>query len=65
MEKLITKKKEQEAVLMARDLINTDTCNMSDLEFGMTILKVLAGLENGMENIRETLPGKINPFLEK
>ena len=32
---------------------------MSDLEFRMTILKVLAGLEKGMEDIRETLSGEI------
>lgn len=32
---------------------------MSDLEFRMTILKVLAGLEKGMEDIRETLSGDI------
>lgn len=50
-----TQKKEQEAVPKARDLINTDIGNMSDLEFRMTILKVLAGLEKGMEDIRETL----------
>ena len=37
--------KEQEAVLKARDLINTDIGNMTDLEFRMTILKVLAGLK--------------------
>ena len=52
-------KKEQEAVPKARDLINRDIGNMSDLEFRMTILKVLAGLEKGMEDIRETLSGDI------
>ena len=36
-----------------------DIGNMSDLEFRMTILKVLAGLEKGMEDIRETLSGEI------
>ena len=44
---------------MARDLINTDIGNMSDLEFRMMILKVLAGLEKGMEDIREILSGEI------
>ena len=51
--------KEQEAVLKARDLINTDIGNMTELEFRMTILKVLAGLKKGMEYIRETLSGEI------
>ena len=51
-EKLTTEKKE--AVLKAGDLINTDIGNMSDLELRMMILKVLAGLEKDMEDIRET-----------
>ena len=58
MEKITTHTK-KEAVLKAWDLINTDIGNMSDLEFRMTILKVLAGLEKGMEGIRETLSGEI------
>ena len=58
--------KKQEAVPKARDLINTDIGNMSDLEFRMTILKVLTGLKKGMEDIRKTLSGEIKkPFLEK
>ena len=52
-------KKEQEAVPKARDLINTDIDNMSDLEFRMTILKGLAGLQKGVENNRETPSGEI------
>ena len=32
---------------------------MSELEFRMTFLKVLAGLKKGMEDIRETLSGEI------
>ena len=52
-------KKEQEAVPKAGDLINTDIGNMKDLQFRMTILKLLAGLEKGIEDIRETLSGKI------
>ena len=51
--------KKQEAVPKARDLINTDIGNMSDLEFRMMILKVLAGLKKGMKDIRETLSGEI------
>ena len=53
---------------MAKDLINTDIGNISKLEFRMMILKVLAGLEKGMEDIRETLSGEIKDlsgFLEK
>ena len=52
-------KKEQEAVPKARDLINTDIGNMSDIEFRMMILKVLARLEKGMEDIKATLSGDI------
>ena len=33
--------------------------NMSDLEFRMMILKVLAGLKKGMKDIREMLSGEI------
>jgi len=51
-------KKEQEAVLTARDLINTDASKMSELEFRMTIMKILAWLEKSMEDTKE-------PFLEK
>lgn len=54
-----TQKKEQKAVPKARDLINTDIGNMSDREFRMTIIKDLARLEKGMEDIRETLSGDI------
>jgi len=60
-------KKEQEAVPTARDLINTDISKMSELEFRMMILKILAekkikilaGLEKSMEVIRETISGEI------
>ena len=51
--------KEQEAVPTARDLINTDINKMSELEFRMMILKILAGLVKSMEDIRETLSGEI------
>ena len=57
--------KKEEAVPKAGDLINMDVGNMTDLAFRMTILKVLAGLEKGIEDIRETLSGEIKPFLEK
>ena len=39
------KKKEQEAVLTARDLIHMDISKMSELEFKIMIIKILAGLE--------------------
>ena len=52
-------KKEQEAVPKARDLINMDIGNISDLEFRMTILNVLARFKKGMEDIREMLSGEI------
>jgi len=51
--------KQQEAVPTARDLINTDISNMSDLEFRIMILNILAGLEKSMEDIKETLSGEI------
>jgi len=43
MEKLT--QREQEAVLTARDLISMDLSKMSELEFSVTIIKILAGLE--------------------
>ncbi len=52
------KKKEQEAVPIARDPINTDISTMSELEFRMMIIKILAGLEKNMEVIREMLSEK-------
>ena len=44
--------KEQEAVPMARDLINTDISKMPELEFRMTIIKVLAGLKKNKKHER-------------
>ena len=52
-------KKEQEAVLTARDLINMDISKMSELEFRTMIIKILAGLEKSIENTRESLPGEL------
>ena len=37
-------KREQEAVLTAREIINMDISKMSELEFGVTIIKILDGL---------------------
>ena len=52
-------KREQEAVLTSRDLISIDTSNMSELEFRITIIKILAGLEQSIEVTRKSLSGKI------
>ena len=52
-------KKEQETVSKAGDVINMDIGNMTYLEFRVMILKVLARLEKGIEDIRETLSGEI------
>ena len=41
---------------MARDLMETDTSNMSDTEFKATIIKILVKLQESMEDIRETYP---------
>ena len=58
-QKRTNKQTKQEAVMMARDLTNTVLGNTSNLEFRMMILKVLAGLKKGMEDIRKTLPGEV------
>ena len=38
---------------MAKDLINTDISKMSELELKTTIVKIVAGLEKSIEDIRE------------
>ena len=48
--KEFTQKKEQEETI-ARDLINTDTSKMSEPELGITIIKVVAGVENRLESL--------------
>jgi len=53
-----SQKKEQEKVI-ARDLIKTNISNMSDEDFKATIIRILAGLEKSMEDIRETLTTEI------
>ena len=52
-------KREQEAVLTARDLISMDISKMSELEFRITIIKILAGLKKSIEDSRESLSGEI------
>ena len=53
-----SQKKEQEKV-RAKDLSETDISNMPDGEFKATIIRILAGLEKSMKNIRETLTAEI------
>ena len=48
-------KREQEAGLTARDLISKDISKMSELEFRITTLKILAGLEKSIEDTRESI----------
>ena len=39
---------------MARDLINMDVSNSSEIEFKTTIIKILAGLEKSIEDTRKS-----------
>ena len=50
---------EQEAVLTARDLISMDISKMSELEFRITITRILVGLEKSIEDTGESLSGEI------
>ena len=43
-------KKEQEKTT-ARDLTNTDTSKMSEPEFRIMIIRILAGVENRLESL--------------
>ena len=49
--------KEQEVVLIAQNLINTDKSKMSILEFKTMIIRILAG--KNMEDTRESLTVEI------
>ena len=51
-------KREQEAVLTARDLISMDISEMSELEFRIMIIKILAGIEKTIEDTKESLSGE-------
>ena len=44
---------------MVRDLIEIDISNMPNGEFKAIIIKILAGFEKSMEDIRETLTSEI------
>ena len=52
-------RREQEAVLTVRDLISMDISKMVELDFKITIIKILAGLEKSIEDTRESLCGEI------
>ena len=52
-------RREQEAVLTVRDLISMDISKMMELDFKITIIKILAGLEKSTEDTRESLSGEI------
>ena len=43
-------KKEQEE-MTARDLINTDTSNTSELDFRIMIIRILVGVKNRLESL--------------
>ena len=44
---------------MARELIKTGISNMSEPEFKTMIIKILAGIEKSMEDIKESLTAEI------
>ena len=48
-------KREQEPVLTAGDLMSISISKMSELEFKIMTIKILAGLEKSIENTRESL----------
>ena len=52
-------KKETEVILSATDLINMDISKMSELEFRIMIIKLLAGLEKSIKDTRESLNAEI------
>ena len=52
------RKKEQEVEVTARVLVHTDISKMSELQFKI-IIRILAGLENSIEDIRESFPAEI------
>ena len=52
-------KREQEAVLTARNLVSMDISKISELEFRIMIIKIVAGLEKSIEDTIESLSGEI------
>ena len=57
--KIFRKKKDHKGVLTARNLINMDMSKILELEFRITITKILAELENGTKDTSEYLSGEI------
>ena len=47
--------KDQEVILTTRDLINMYISKISELDFKITIIKILARLEESIEETRESL----------
>ena len=52
-------KREQEAVLTARDIISMNISKTLELEFRIMIVRILVGLEKNIEDPRESLSGEI------
>ncbi|KAF0887368.1 LORF1 protein, partial [Crocuta crocuta] len=44
--------------MTAKELLKTDISNITEQEFRTTVIKLIAGLEKGMEDIRETIATK-------
>ncbi|KAF0887376.1 LORF1 protein, partial [Crocuta crocuta] len=44
--------------MTAKELLKTDISNSTEQEFRTTVIKLIAGLEKGMEDIRETIATK-------
>ena len=52
----------EQAKVMARDLIETDISRMPDRKFKATIIRILTGLEERMEDFREAFTAYIKKF---
>ena len=52
-------KKEPEVILSTIDLIDKDTSKMSEIEFRVATIKLLAGLEKRTKDTRESLSADI------
>ena len=53
--------KKEQAKVTDRYLIETDISNMPDIDFKATIMKILAGLEKSIVDIRESLTAENRP----
>lgn len=52
----------KEVILSAIDLIDMDISNMSEIEFRLMIIKLLAGLEKSIKDTRECLRAEIESY---